>query len=88
VTVLEDPANPTFLSLTAMEWHAFGYGLKEGLWFWKRTPLAWDAIKSVHGGFATGTHGYKMVRQEAIIWIANESHPIHSGCSYSVVRYW
>ena len=44
VTVLEDPATPTFLSLTAMEWHAFGYGLKEGLWFWKRTPLAWDAI--------------------------------------------
>ena len=31
---------------------------------------------------------YTQVRQEAIIWIANESHPIHSGCSYSVVRYW
>ena len=42
--MLEDPATPTFLSLTAMEWHAFGYGLKEGLWFWKRTPLTWDAI--------------------------------------------
>ena len=31
----------------AIEWHAFGYGLKEGLWFWKRTPLAWDAIKKM-----------------------------------------
>ncbi|MEI6315654.1 MAG: hypothetical protein WCO89_12345, partial [Syntrophus sp. (in: bacteria)] len=25
----------------------FGYGLKEGLWFWKRTPLAWDSIKKM-----------------------------------------
>ena len=47
VTVLEDPTIPTFLSLTAMEWHAFGFGLKEGLWFWKRTPLAWDEIKKM-----------------------------------------
>jgi len=43
--VLEDPTTPTFLSLTAEEWHAFGFGLKEGLWFWKRTPLTWNAIK-------------------------------------------
>ena len=47
MTVLEDPSTPTFLSLTAIEWHAFGYGLKEGLWFWKRTPLAWDSIKKM-----------------------------------------
>ncbi|MCX6697733.1 MAG: hypothetical protein NTV84_09315 [Methanoregula sp.] len=47
VTMLEDPTTPTFLSLTAMEWHAFGFGLKEGLWFWKRTPLAWDEIKKM-----------------------------------------
>ena len=47
VTVLEDPTTPTFLSLTATEWHAFGFGLKEGLWFWKRTPLAWDEIKKM-----------------------------------------
>ena len=47
VTVLEDPTTPTFLSLTATEWHAFGFGLKEGLWFWKRTPLAWDSIKKM-----------------------------------------
>lgn len=39
--------NRTFLSLTATEWHAFGFGLKEGLWFWKRTPLAWDEIKKM-----------------------------------------
>jgi len=47
MTVLEDPSTPTFLSLTAIEWHAFGYGLKEGLWFWKRTPFAWDEIKKM-----------------------------------------
>ena len=47
VTVLEDPTTLTFLSLTATEWHAFGFGLKEGLWFWKRTPLAWDEIKKM-----------------------------------------
>jgi hypothetical protein len=47
VTVLEDPTTPTFLSLTAMEWHAFGFGLKEGLWFWKRTPFTWDEIKKM-----------------------------------------
>ena len=47
MTVLEDPTTPTFLSLTAIEWHAFGYGLKEGLWFWKRTLLAWDSIKKM-----------------------------------------
>ncbi|MCX6689241.1 MAG: hypothetical protein NTZ39_06090 [Methanoregula sp.] len=47
MTVLENPTTPTFLSLTATEWHAFGFGLKEGLWFWKRTPLAWDEIKKM-----------------------------------------
>ncbi|MCX6690812.1 MAG: hypothetical protein NTW33_01860 [Methanoregula sp.] len=47
VIMLEDPTTPTFLSLTATEWHAFGFGLKEGLWFWKRTPLAWDEIKKM-----------------------------------------
>jgi len=29
----------------AITLHAFGYGLKEGLWFWKRTPFSWNAIK-------------------------------------------
>jgi len=47
VTVLEDTTTPTFLSLTAMEWHAFGFGLKEGLWFWKRTPREWDEIRKM-----------------------------------------
>jgi len=45
--VLEDPTTPTFLSLTATEWHAFGYGLKEGIWFWKRTPYSWNEIKKM-----------------------------------------
>ncbi len=40
--MLEDPATPVFLGLTDIEWHAFGYGLKEGVKFWKRKPLAWD----------------------------------------------
>jgi hypothetical protein len=40
--MLEDPATPVFLGLTAIEWHAFGFGLKEGFKFWKRKPLAWD----------------------------------------------
>jgi len=26
--------------------------------------------------------------RKAVIRIAKESHPIHSGCSYSGVRYW
>jgi len=42
-----DAEDLPILSLTAIEWHAFGYGLKEGLWFWKRTPLAWDSIKKM-----------------------------------------
>ena len=42
MTVLEDPATPVFLGLTDIECDAFGYGLKEGFRFWKRTPLAWD----------------------------------------------
>ena len=40
--MLEDPATPVFLGLTDIEWHAFGYGLKEGFRFWKRKPLTWD----------------------------------------------
>ncbi len=40
--MLEDPVTPVFLGLTDIEWHAFGYGLKEGFRFWKRQPLAWD----------------------------------------------
>jgi len=33
--------------IVATEWHAFGFGLKEGLWFWKRTLIAWDKIKKM-----------------------------------------
>ncbi|MDD3135979.1 MAG: hypothetical protein PHF57_10075 [Methanoregula sp.] len=45
--MLEDPPTPSFLSFTATEWHTFGFGLKEGIWFWKWTPLAWDSIKKM-----------------------------------------
>jgi hypothetical protein len=45
--MLEDPKTPTFLGLTDIEWHAFGYGLKEGVRFWKRMPLAWDNAKKM-----------------------------------------
>jgi hypothetical protein len=40
--MLEDATTPVFLGLTDIEWHAFGYGLKEGFRFWQRRPLAWD----------------------------------------------
>jgi len=45
--MLEDPENPTFLGLTDIEWHAFGFGLKEGFRFWKRKPLTWDEVKKM-----------------------------------------
>jgi hypothetical protein len=45
--MLEDPATPVFLGLTSIEWHAFGYGLKEGFKFWKRRPLAWDEANAL-----------------------------------------
>lgn len=45
--MLEDPATPVFLGLTSTEWHAFGYGLKEGFKFWKRRPLAWDKANAL-----------------------------------------
>ena len=47
MTILEDSKIPTFLGLTDIEWHAFGFGLKEGFRFWKRTPLAWDEVKKM-----------------------------------------
>jgi hypothetical protein len=45
--MLEDPKTPSILGLTDIEWHAFGYCLKEGFRFWKRTPLAWDEAKKM-----------------------------------------
>ena len=45
--MLEDPATLVFLGLTDIEWHAFGYGLKEGFKFWKRRPLAWDEANTL-----------------------------------------
>ncbi|WAC05668.1 MAG: hypothetical protein OS112_03300 [Methanoregula sp.] len=45
--MMEDPATPTFLGLTAVEWHAVGYGLLEGLKFWKRKPVAYADIDTL-----------------------------------------
>ncbi|MDD1699240.1 MAG: hypothetical protein LUQ04_00415 [Methanoregula sp.] len=45
--MLEDQNTPVFLGLSDVEWHAFGYGLKEGFRFWKRTPLAWNEVKKM-----------------------------------------
>ena len=45
--MLEDPATPVFLGLTSIEWHALGYGLKEGFKFWKRRPLSWDKANTL-----------------------------------------
>jgi hypothetical protein len=42
---MEDSPTPTFLELTAIEWHTFGYCVKEGVRFWKITPLAWGDAK-------------------------------------------
>jgi len=36
--MFEDPKTPTFLSLSASEWHAFGYGLLDGINPFKRRP--------------------------------------------------
>jgi len=69
VTVLEDPTTHTFLSMTVTVWHAFGYGLKEGLWFWKRTPLAWDAIKKMEV-----LHDYEKPLSTVLISALNEKY--------------
>ena len=45
--MLEDQNTPVFLGLSDVEWHAFGYGLKEGFRFWKRTPIAWNQVKKM-----------------------------------------
>jgi hypothetical protein len=42
--MLEDPKTPTFLGMTGDEWHAFGYGLKDGLKIWKRTHILYSQI--------------------------------------------
>ena len=68
--MLEDPGTPTFLSLTAEEWHAFGFGLKEGLWFWKRTQLSWDAIKRME----TLPDGEKPLSPELITALLSKYH--------------
>jgi hypothetical protein len=42
--MLEDATTPTLLGLTADEWHAFGYGLKDGLKVWRRTHILYSQI--------------------------------------------
>ena len=42
--MFEDPSTPTFLGLSADEWHAFGYGLKDGIKVWKRTHIKYSEI--------------------------------------------
>jgi len=45
--MFEDPTTPTLLGLSAEEWHAFGYGLKDGLKVWKRTHIKYSEIDAL-----------------------------------------
>lgn len=45
--MLEDPATPTFLRMSGIEWHAFIYGLKDGFKVWKRTHIKYSEIDSL-----------------------------------------
>ena len=45
--MFEDPTTPTFLGLSAIEWHAFGYGLKDGFKVWKRTHIKYSEIDAL-----------------------------------------
>jgi hypothetical protein len=42
--MLEPPGTPTFLGMNAEEWHAFGYGLKDGIKIWNRTHILYSNI--------------------------------------------
>lgn len=46
--MFEDPSTPTFLGMDADEWHAFGYGLKDGFKVWKRTHMLYSDIDSLN----------------------------------------
>ena len=48
--MLEDPSTPTFLSLSAPEWHALEYGLLEGVKFWKRREVPESGIDALDIG--------------------------------------
>jgi len=47
ISMMEDPNTPTVLGMTADEWHAFGYGLKDGMKFWKRTHILYSQIDNL-----------------------------------------
>lgn len=42
--MFEAAGTQTILGMTASEWEAFGYGLKDGLKFWKRTHIKYSEI--------------------------------------------
>ena len=46
-----------------------------------------EALDPISKGINIDANNASATRK-AVIWIANESHPIHSGCSYSGVRHW
>lgn len=45
--MLEDPLTPTMIGMSADEWHAFIYGLKDGLKVWKRTHILYSQVDSL-----------------------------------------
>lgn len=45
--MLEDSTVQTFFGLTGPEWEALGYGLKDGLKFWKRTHIKYSEIDTL-----------------------------------------
>lgn len=45
--MFEPAGTPTILGMTAPEWEAFGYGLKDGLKFWKRTHIKYSEIDTL-----------------------------------------
>lgn len=68
--MLEDPSTPVIFGLSDIEWHAFGYGLKEGFKFWKRKPLDWSEIKKM----ALLPDSEKPLSPEIIDAITNKYH--------------
>ena len=44
---MEPEGTPTFLGMTAPEWEAFTYGLKDGAKFWKRTHIKYSEVDNL-----------------------------------------
>jgi len=47
IVTFEPAGTPTILGMTASEWEAFGYGLKDGLKVWKRTHIKYSEIDNL-----------------------------------------